>query len=110
VIAPIKEMLYPVDNPGISSFCLPFIFREKQDKELFKKALIENQVESRPIISGNLLVQPCFARYGNYKEFTNAQIIQENGTYIGNNQFVNSERLDILKNILKKTFGNVYSG
>ncbi len=109
VIEPIKDKLYMVENPGISSFCLPFIFRDKQNKKILRKALIEHNVESRPIISGNLLVQPCFAQYGNYQDFHNAQIVQENGIYIGNNQFVNAERLGILSDILRNTFSNVYS-
>lgn len=110
VIKGIEDKLYVVDNPGISSFCLPFIFKDKSDKDIFKKALFENNVESRPIISGNLLVQPCFAQYGKYSDFPNAQLVQENGIYIGNNQFVNKERLAILSNILKEAFSNVYSG
>ncbi|WP_448702964.1 DegT/DnrJ/EryC1/StrS family aminotransferase [Mucilaginibacter sp. AW1-3] len=109
IISPISDLLYVVDNPGISSFCLPFIFKNKKDKDLFKKVLIENEIESRPIISGNLLVQPCFKQYGNYADFTNAQIVQENGIYIGNNQFVNNERLNKLSEILKDTFANEYT-
>ncbi|HEY4148869.1 MAG TPA: DegT/DnrJ/EryC1/StrS aminotransferase family protein [Chitinophagaceae bacterium] len=110
VIDSIRDKLYMIDNPGISSFCLPFIFRKKQDKELFKKTLAQRNVESRPIISGNLLVQPCFSQYGKFSDFPNAQLVQENGTYIGNNQFVNSERLGILSSILKDTFSSVYTG
>ncbi len=100
----IKDRVYPVDSPGISSFCLPFIFKDKKDKELFKKALSENEVESRPIISGNLLVQPCFTQYGQYLDYPNAQLVHENGTYIGNNQFVNKERLCVLEKLLKSIF------
>lgn len=104
IIEPISEKLYTANNPGISSFCLPFIFKSKSDKEKLKSVLIQNNVESRPIISGNLLVQPCFTQYGNYKDFPNAQIVNENGFYIGNNQFVNHERLNSLSQILKQVF------
>ena len=104
IIAFIEPLLYKIDNEGISSFCLPFIFRNKKDKISLKQALIESGVETRPIISGNLLVQPCFSSYGNYLDFTNAQIVQENGFYIGNNQFVNSERLDVLTKVLHTIF------
>ena len=100
----IKDKVFPVDHPGISSFCLPFIFKNKSDKEKLKKSLIENKVETRPIISGNLLRQPCFKQYGNYKDFSNAEIVQTNGFYIGNNQFVNKERLNLLKEIIIKEF------
>ena len=104
IIKPLKELLYPVDSPGISSFCLPFIFKNKKDKVHFQKALTEKQVESRPIISGNLLIQPCFKSYGDYTTFKNALLIHENGFYIGNNQFVNAERLKMLTTIIKEVF------
>lgn len=109
IIEDIEDKLYKVDNEGISSFCLPFIFRSKADKERLKAALIENGIESRPIISGNLLLQPCFRQYGNPADYPNAQIVQENGFYIGNNQFVNEERLRGLENIIREVFSLVHS-
>lgn len=99
----IKDKLFVVQNPGISSFCLPFIFKDRADKEKLKAAL-SNMIEIRPIVSGNLLNQPCFMQFGNYGDFENAQLVQENGFYIGNNQFVNDERLEILANILYSVF------
>lgn len=103
IISPIKEKLYKVDSDGISSFCLPFIFKNKVDKEKLHNAL-KDDIESRPIIGANLLRQPCFMQFGNFKDFKNAQIVHENGFYIGNNQFVNEERLELLSEIIKTTF------
>jgi CDP-6-deoxy-D-xylo-4-hexulose-3-dehydrase len=107
IIDGIKDMVYKVDHDGISSFCLPFIFKNKLDKEKLKSALIENQIEFRPIISGNLLKQPCFNKFDKAEKYTNAEIVDQNGIYIGNNQFVNEERLNKLAIVIKKTF-NVY--
>lgn len=104
IINPIIDKLYLIDNIGISSFCLPFLFKKKSEKLRFQNSLILKQVETRPIISGNLLVQPCFSKYGSYQQFTNAQIIHENGFYIGNNQFVGDERLDILAKAIEESF------
>jgi CDP-6-deoxy-D-xylo-4-hexulose-3-dehydrase len=104
IIQSIKDMLYVIDHSGISSFCLPFIFREEKNKVSLQKAFAKNNVELRPIISGNLLKQPCFSRYGKAKNFKNAEIVHTNGFYIGNNQFVNKERLDLLKEILLECF------
>ena len=99
----IEDKLYKIDNDGISSFCLPFVFKNKVDKDKLLEALTKN-IESRPIVGANLLLQPCFMQFGNFKDFKNAQIVQENGFYIGNNQFVNDERLELLNNIIKKVF------
>lgn len=104
IISNIKDKLYPIEKEGISSFCFPFIFKDKEDMKKFKKALLESEVEARPVIGGNLLNQPCFSKYGNAVEYKNAQIVHENGFYIGNNQFVNKERLNLLRKIIKDTF------
>ena len=104
VIEPIKEKVFYLQVEGISSFCFPFIFKDKRDKDKLQKILTENDIESRPIIGANLLRQPCFHQYGKYEEFPNAEIVHKNGFYIGNNQFVNEERLTILNKIIKNTF------
>ena len=96
--------MYVVDNPGISSFCLPFIFRNKADKDKLQTSLKQYEIEFRPIIGGNLLRQPCFSGYADYKDFPKAEIVQQNGLYIGNNQFVNKERLSLLDKILSEIF------
>jgi CDP-6-deoxy-D-xylo-4-hexulose-3-dehydrase len=99
-----ENRLYTFTHPGISSFCLPFVFKKSGDKKKLELALREHAVESRPVISGNLLMQPCYRCYGKHTDFTNAQILHENGLYIGNNQFVNKERLGILEEILRTLF------
>lgn len=105
IVRPIKVLLYHIDHPGISSFCLPFIFKKKKDKDALREVLRKHEVESRPIISGNLLRQPCFARFGKFAEFPNAETVHLNGFYIGNNQFVSDERLSLLQNVLGEVFG-----
>jgi len=100
IISAINDKLYLIDNEGISSFCLPFIFKDKKDKINMEKACVNASIEIRPIISGNLLHQPCFLKYGNASEFENAQILHENGFYIGNNQFVNDDKLALLSDII----------
>jgi CDP-4-dehydro-6-deoxyglucose reductase, E1 len=104
VVSSISSKIYPVENEGISSFCLPFIFKEIADKNILKNALKQAEIEIRPIIGANLLNQPCFSKYGVGTSFKNAQIIHENGFYIGNNQFVNTEQIGLLNSIIKNVF------
>jgi len=104
ILALIEDKIYMCNSKGFSSFCLPFIFKDKNDRNLLQSRFHDNQIETRPIISGNLLRQPCFKSYGNYSDFSNADILHQNGFYIGNNQFVNDERLNKLKDILKEVF------
>lgn len=105
------EIMYPhanrvilPDSRGMSSFVLPFIFKEKKDKTSFQLVLREAGIESRPIISGNLMRQPFLERYRGSDQFENAEIIHLNGFYIGNNQFVDKTRMDKLKELVDAFF------
>jgi CDP-6-deoxy-D-xylo-4-hexulose-3-dehydrase len=97
LIAEYERHLLVPDSPGISSFCLPFLFKERALKERFQALLREREVESRPIIGGNLLRQPCFAAYGQPADFPNAEFLHTNAFYVGNNQFVGPQRIERLR-------------
>ena len=66
--------------------------------ELFEKY----KIEYRPVVGGNLLKQPYLKDYmimgksGNF----NADLIHENGVYIGNNQFVCDKDMKLLVKII----------
>jgi len=91
---------------GISSFCLPFILKKDGVRAKLQKYLSDHQVESRPVISGNLLKQPFLKKYAHLNNFSSANFIHNNGFYIGNNQFVDSKRLQYLNELLEKFFNN----
>lgn len=64
-------------------FCFPIL---SKDKEFLKRALDfcgKNGIETRPIISGNLLRQTCYKKYGNFKQFKNSEFLHMNGFYVG---------------------------
>ena len=89
------------ENQGNSSFCFPFICKTKDIKDKLIDLFVQYGVEYRPIVGGNLLRQP----YLNYKIDSKednlvADLIHENGIYIGNNQFVNKKDLNLLKKIV----------
>jgi CDP-6-deoxy-D-xylo-4-hexulose-3-dehydrase len=94
------------DHPGISSFGLPFLFKEQDAKRRFENLLRARRIEFRPIISGNLLRQPHFSRYGSATTFANAEFLHHNAFYIGNNQFVGPNRLKRLRPLLREAFGS----
>tara|TARA_B100001093_G_scaffold117544_1_gene109976 strand:- start:130904 stop:132058 length:1155 start_codon:yes stop_codon:yes gene_type:complete len=91
------------NNMRNSSFCLPFICKNTEVKNNLINKFLENKIEYRPIVAGNLLKQP----YINYKiestkKVSNVDILHEHGLYIGNNQFVGEEELDVLRKILSE--------
>lgn len=89
---------------GLSSFVLPFLLKDKKDKENLQKYLTIKEIESRPIVTGNLLKQPFLESFSVSDEFPNANFIHTNGFYIGNNQFVDKERLGYLQETLDQFF------
>lgn len=101
-----KNFHLPCDGyaeEGNSSFCFPLIAKNNIIKEKLLVKLREDSIEYRPVVGGNLLRQPYMQGYkiecktGPY----NADIVHENGIYIGNNQFVGKKELDKLEDIIR---------
>ena len=96
------KFLVPNINYDSSNFAFPFIARSNEIYEKLVCALMEYNVEFRPIVSGNLLRQP-FLRdrgYGRAEDFPNAEILHERGLYIGNSHFVGEYNLSLLVEVL----------
>jgi CDP-6-deoxy-D-xylo-4-hexulose-3-dehydrase len=87
---------------GNSCFCFPFICKTKEIKEKLIFLFNKYKIEYRPIVGGNLLRQPYLKGYqidSNSKHF-NADILHENGVYVGNSQFVTNKNMKLLNKIL----------
>ena len=100
------EHFIPIKQPGMSPLCFPFLMNNTQEKQDLQHYLYDNGIETRPIISGNLLLQPFLQKYYNITEFQNSDFVHTNGFYIGNNQFVNEERMNILFQHIYNFFEN----
>lgn len=87
-----------------SSFCFPFVCKSVPLLNSLKNEFINNGIEYRPIVSGNLLKHPFLKKYQllTSKTNTNLDIIQTKGIYIGNNHFVNETDMKKLKSIVKE--------
>ncbi|PIR73559.1 MAG: CDP-4-keto-6-deoxy-D-glucose-3-dehydrase [Candidatus Moranbacteria bacterium CG10_big_fil_rev_8_21_14_0_10_35_21] len=94
-----------IKSEGMSAFVFQFIFKNKKKKEEFQKFIAENGIESRPLISGNLLRQPFLKKYYDSTRFKKADFLHTNAFYIGNNQFVNKDRMNLLDSLMKRFFG-----
>jgi len=95
------KFFIPKDSPSNSSFCFPFICKDKTTHKQLLEAFNSHGIEHRPVVSGNLLRHPFLK---NYKIETagphNADILHDYGIYIGNSHFVNNENLQVLENII----------
>lgn len=70
-----------------------------------KTAFRKNNVEFRPIVSGNLLDQPFLrGKYPLTSAITtpNVHLLQKQGVYIGNSHFVGKKHMKLLEEIVKE--------
>lgn len=107
LLKPYSKHIFAPNVPGVSSFCLPFILKSKLIKAQLQKYLAQNGIETRPIISGNLLRQPFLKKKSEIKQYKTAEYLHHNAFYIGNNQFVNDDKLNTLNNLLNIFFSKV---
>lgn len=83
-------------------FCIPLIFKDKKNKDKIQKYCNNNAIESRPIISGNLLRQTCLKGLGSYKKYKNSELLNNNGFYVGlHNKVKECQIRDLAKEINK---------
>ena len=98
------DKFYPIQwDPYNSNYSFPFICKSPMIMGKIKQQFIDSGIECRPIVGGNLLRQPFLKQYkftvpkSNYT----VDLINNNGFYIGNSQFITSKHLDFLENLLK---------
>jgi CDP-6-deoxy-D-xylo-4-hexulose-3-dehydrase len=107
IIDKYPNLFYTIKNPKtISSFCFPFICRSNEIMLAMKDTFTKHTIEYRPVVAGNLLSQPFLKDYKieTTKKRTNADIIQTQGVYIGNNHFVTESDMKFLD----KVVGEIY--
>lgn len=79
-----------------ASFCYPMIFLNKEDKQKAVVALIENGVETRPLICGSMGTQPFFIkRYGRHETINSAQV-DNCGIYVPNHPHLSKQDIELI--------------
>jgi CDP-6-deoxy-D-xylo-4-hexulose-3-dehydrase len=94
-----KNLILPkkLKNRTAVPFCYPIV---SSDKKLINDLLLfcnKNSIETRPIISGNLLRQTCYKKYGKYLDYPNSEFLHNNGFYIGIYPSLTNKTIEILK-------------
>ena len=97
-----NKFYWVASNPGNSSFCFPIISKNLNTKIKLEELLKKEGIEYTPVVGGNLLRHPFLKGYSlvSAHETPNADIINDLGLYIGNNQFVTKKDIDMLGGIL----------
>ena len=84
----------PRYDPYNSSFCLPFVCKTNELKTKLVNIFNKLEIEYRPIVGGNLLIHQFLTKWKNSTKTPNADLLNDNGVYIGNSQFVTLEMID----------------
>jgi CDP-6-deoxy-D-xylo-4-hexulose-3-dehydrase len=101
-----KERFLIPAQVGNSSFCLPFLCRNKEDRVNLEKFLNENGIETRPLCSGNLLRQPFLKNYKLDIEWTpSVDFLHDNGFFIGNNHLITEQEVNKLEEFIDEFTG-----
>jgi len=102
------DFFEPQDSLKPSWFGLPLLLNKKyiKKKKLFLECLKRNNIETRPIISGNFANQPAIKLLKikiEAKKLVNAQKIEDRGFFIGlPTQKLNNKNLNTLSKLLLK--------
>lgn len=101
----VRNLIFPYNSNGYRTnvpFSIPLIFKNIEDKNKVKRICDDLNIESRPIISGNLLKQTCYRKYDDFNNFPISEFLHNNGFYIGLHAKVNKKHINLLaKNINK---------
>lgn len=83
----------------VSNFAFPLVCKTRKKRDTLVGAC-KNKVEIRPIVGGDITVQPFFRKYSPERyNCPNARLIHQNGLYFGNNPELTKNELDLLKKI-----------
>lgn len=89
------KFILPISREGANWMNFPLTIREGVDRKDFCRYLEENDIQTRPIFSGNITRQPAFKAQGE-RDFPVADKIMKDGILLGCHQGLDDEKLDYL--------------
>lgn len=108
-LAKFSDHVYiPDPSPRNSNFVFPIVSRTPDLMKRIKEAFNVRGIENRPIVAGNLLRQP-FLKNCAKVDLPNADILNDNGVYVGNNQFVTLDMINTLIDIISREINEGHS-
>ena len=102
VTVPKMRLLNSGSNCGDVPFCIPLLFKDKESLELTKEFCNTNKIETRPIISGNLLRQTCLKGYEDPTHYPSSEYLHNYGMYIGLHSKLTNKHINRLVNFLNQ--------
>jgi CDP-6-deoxy-D-xylo-4-hexulose-3-dehydrase len=104
IILKYSEHFYvPSGSDSNSSYAFPLVAKDVNLANKIKANLQAAGIETRPIVSGNLLRQPFLKGYileGGLDKPSYIETLHKNGVYVGNNHFVSKKELQLLDKVI----------
>ena len=86
-------------------FFSPFAFPVVCKKEIYKnkllKKFVDNGVECRPMIAGNITSQPFYSNLFKKEKLRNCEFVHKNGFYFGIHPEMSRKQISLLKKLFK---------
>ena len=79
----------------VSSFAIPIVHPKRND---IIKDLVDNNIEVRPLIAGNMANKPMWK--GDKEGLNNCELLETQGFYIPNHQGLTTQNIDTIVNII----------
>ena len=87
----------------LSTFAFPFVCKTPKLRQHYLDKFTKNGVEIRPMIAGNMQLQPFYKKYvKEHYEMPGADLMHTNGFYCGNYPELLEDDLQIIEDLLKR--------
>jgi len=96
-VTSIKEL----SDADTSWFGVPVICKTPEDKRKLVKYLEDNGIQTRNYFAGNILLQPAYKDYGDWKKYTNANKVLDLVFFVGCAPFYDENDLNYFEKVLK---------
>jgi len=90
------------DFAETSWFGAPIVCESGSLKRVLVSTLEKNRIQTRNYFAGNLLMQPAYREYGNWKEYKNATEVLSKVFFVGVSPTITDEMLDYVESVISK--------
>ena len=87
----------------VSNFAMPVVCHDEKTSIIYKEKFLNNGIEIRPIIAGNITKQPFYRKYAVENDKCPVSYsVHTNGFYFGNNPEMTTSEISKITKLLKK--------
>jgi CDP-6-deoxy-D-xylo-4-hexulose-3-dehydrase len=90
------------DSAETSWFGAPIVCESGSLKRALVSTLEKNRIQTRNYFAGNLLMQPAYRKYGNWKDYKNATEVLSKVFFVGVSPTINDDMLDYVESVVDK--------